>query len=126
MKNKVLNLHNDLDIVSETIKDSVVEKYINQFKSYDKSLECINNMYNTIYKIIIFNKKIDKNLTDEEFEYIYELNSNLEILEELFENSVYNTENLNTKEKVYTHRINMINDIKNTLNNIIHKKNFNI
>lgn len=122
MKNKVLILDNNIDI----IKDTVIGEYTNQFKSHEKSLECIDDIYNVIYKIIMFNKKVNIDLTDEEFEYIYDLNSKLEILEEIFENYIYNTKNLDIKEKVYSYRINMINEIKNKLNNIIHKKNFSI
>ena len=122
MKNKVLIVDNNIDI----IKDTVIGEYTNQFKSHEKSLECIDNIYDIIYKIIMFNKKVNIDLTDEEFEYIYDLNSKLEILEELFENYIYNTKNLDIKEKVYRYRINMINEIKNKLKNIIHKKNFSI
>ena len=122
MKNKVLIVDNNIDI----IKDTVIGKYTNQFKSHEKSLECIDDIYNVIYKIILFNKKVNIDLTDEEFEYIYDLNSKLEILEELFENYIYNTKDLDIKENVYRYRIKMINEIKNKLNNIVHKKNFSI
>ena len=122
MKNKILILDNNIDMINDTMKDTVIDKYTSQFETYEKPLECINEIYDVIHKIIIFNKKVNIYLTDDEFEYIYDLNSKLEILEELFENYIYNTTNLDTRLKVYTYRINMVNDIKNKLNNIIHKK----
>jgi hypothetical protein len=128
MKNRLLNLDNDIDIIKDTVKDTIIDKYTSQFNSHEKSLECIciNDIYNVIYDIVLFNKEINIDLTDDEFEYIYDLNSKLEILEELFENYIYNKSNLDTRIKVYTYRINMINEIKNKLYNIIHKKKFNI
>ena len=122
MKNKILILDNNIDMINDTMKDTVIDKYTSQFETYEKPLLCINEIYDVINKIIIFNKKVNIDLTDDEFEYIYDLNSKLEILEELFENYIYNTTNLDTRLKVYTYRINMVNDIKNKLSNIIHKK----
>lgn len=123
MKNNLLIIGNNVDI----IKDNITEKYLQEFKYQENVLKCINDIYCVIYKLVIFNKKIDKDLNDDEFEYIYNLNSQLESLEEDFENYIYDpnySKNLNTKDKVYMYRKNMINDIKNNLNIIIHKKKF--
>ncbi len=111
------------------IKDITTQKYIEEFQNHEKALESINKIYQTIFEIVIFNKDINEHLENSEFEYIYDLRSNLEILEEDFENHIYDpnfSDNLNTIEKVYTYRKKMVDDIKNKLNIIINKKNFNI
>lgn len=123
MKNKVLMSENDIDI----IKDHVMEKYNKDLVSYEKALSSIDKIYDIIYKIVIFNKKNSKNLSDDEFVYIYDLNCKLECLEEDFENHIYNpnySTNLNTRDKVYTYRKNMVDEIKNNLTIIIN--NFSI
>ncbi len=105
-------INTDMDIV----KDVIIEKYIENFKTHEKVLSCIDEIYKVLYKIVEFNKKINKDLDDNEFEYIYDLNSKLEMLEEDFENHIYDpnySKNLNDREKVYMYRRNMVYEIKN-------------
>ena len=123
MKNNILMLDNNVNL----LRDIITSKYIDQFKNNKNAKKSINDIYDIICDITFFNKPVSENLTEDEFQYIYDLNSQLEYLEEEFENYIYNpnySKNLNTKEKVFNFRKLMINEMKNNLNIIINKKKF--
>jgi hypothetical protein len=125
MKNNILILDNNINL----LRDIITSKYLDDFKTNKRAKDCINDIYEIICDIIYFNKPVSEDLTEDEFQYIYELNSKLEYLEEEFEHYIYNpnySKKLNTKEKVFNYRKIMIKEMKNNLNIIINKKKFYI
>ena len=107
------------------LKDSITSKYVKDLENNKYAIEKVNEIYNLLLDLVKFNKEINPDITDDEFEYIYQINCKLENIVEEFENSIYepNTnKKLDSREKVYNYRKIMIDNIKYNLNFFINKK----